>query len=214
MADKKIADLNEATTASDTDIFIVEDNANTKKMTKANLKATLGVTQAESDIDAVETSIGNRTYTEQNVVTNGESITDSIDKLDVDLASHKAESASKNNLGHVKLPENWLTPTLINDWVMISPSTFPVGCRKDAFGRVTLKGLIREGANGSACLILPVGYRPTQGVVTVGVKYLNNDDFSLVRFSVNTNGSISVSFNGSWAGDEYVSLDSISFYVD
>ena len=38
--------------------------------------------------------LGDLTYTEQNIVTNGESITDSIDKLDVDLASHKAESAS------------------------------------------------------------------------------------------------------------------------
>lgn len=75
MADKKIADLTEATTAADTDIFIVEDNANTKKMTWANLKTAI--------IGAFSSILGNRTYTEQNVVTNGESVTSSIDKLDM-----------------------------------------------------------------------------------------------------------------------------------
>lgn len=67
MADVKIAQLLEATTVSDTDLFVVEDSADTKKITKPNLQNTL---------------LGNRTYTEQNVVTNGESLTNSINELD------------------------------------------------------------------------------------------------------------------------------------
>lgn len=42
MADVKIAQLLEATTVSDTDLFVVEDNADTKKITKANLVSFLG----------------------------------------------------------------------------------------------------------------------------------------------------------------------------
>ena len=79
MADVKIQDLLATTTVADNDLFIVEDNADTKKITSANLRNAI---------------VGNRTYTQQNVVTNGESITNSINELDVDLASHKAENAS------------------------------------------------------------------------------------------------------------------------
>lgn len=43
MADVKIQDLLSATTVADTDLFIVEDNADTKKITKANLVETLGI---------------------------------------------------------------------------------------------------------------------------------------------------------------------------
>lgn len=88
MADKKIADLQEATTLSDTDIVIVEDNANTKKITWANLKTAI--------IGAFSSILGNRTYTEQNVVTNGESLTESIDALDVSFEAHKADITPKS----------------------------------------------------------------------------------------------------------------------
>ena len=43
MADVKIQDLLSTTTVADTDLFIVEDNADTKKITKANLVETLGI---------------------------------------------------------------------------------------------------------------------------------------------------------------------------
>ena len=43
MADVKIQDLLSATTVADTDLFVVEDNADTKKITKANLVETLGI---------------------------------------------------------------------------------------------------------------------------------------------------------------------------
>ena len=43
MADIKIQDLLSATTVADTDLFIVEDNADTKKITKANLANAFGI---------------------------------------------------------------------------------------------------------------------------------------------------------------------------
>lgn len=48
--------------------------------------------------NTLDVDIGNRTYTEQNVVTNGQSITASINELDVDLASHKAENTSHTDI--------------------------------------------------------------------------------------------------------------------
>lgn len=43
MADVRIQDLITATVAGDNDLFIVEDNADTKKITKTNLVETLGI---------------------------------------------------------------------------------------------------------------------------------------------------------------------------
>ena len=43
MADVKIQDLLATTTVADNDLFIVEDNADTKKITKSNLVSTLGI---------------------------------------------------------------------------------------------------------------------------------------------------------------------------
>lgn len=43
MADVRIQDLLATTTVADTDLFIVEDNADTKKITKSNLVETLGI---------------------------------------------------------------------------------------------------------------------------------------------------------------------------
>ena len=119
MADKKISDLIEATNASDTDIFIVEDNANTKKITKANLSDTL---------------LGNRTYTEQNVVTNGESLTNSINELDVDLASHKEEDVHQIGGVHgLDIESGTWTPTLSSS---DTPPTYNYVDRIGTFHRV------------------------------------------------------------------------------
>ena len=43
MADIKIASMVEATSITDTDLIVVEDSADTKKITKANFKETMGI---------------------------------------------------------------------------------------------------------------------------------------------------------------------------
>ena len=46
-------------------------------------------------IDGINDAIGTQTYTEQNFVTNGESMTNSLDAIDVGLNSHLADYANK-----------------------------------------------------------------------------------------------------------------------
>ena len=60
MADIKIASMVEATSITDTDLIVVEDSADTKKITKANFKETMGIndkapqatTYTKTEIDA------------------------------------------------------------------------------------------------------------------------------------------------------------------
>ena len=60
MADIKIFNMVEATTITDTDLIVVEDSADTKKITKANFKETLGIndkapqatTYTKTEVDA------------------------------------------------------------------------------------------------------------------------------------------------------------------
>ena len=155
MADKKIADLIEATTISDTDIVVVQDNENTKKMTWANLKTAI--------IGAFSSILGNRTYTEQNVVTNGESITDSIDALDTTVATHLADNVTQGNPHGIDAKANktqmgWLTPTLLNGWS--GPSA---RYRKNEFGMLEFKGSVNGGATavGTPVLSVDAGFTPT-----------------------------------------------------
>ena len=53
MANIKIAQLTNATTISDTDIVLIEDATQTKKMTVANLKELLGINSANSILATV-----------------------------------------------------------------------------------------------------------------------------------------------------------------
>ncbi len=45
MADIKIANLTATTSLTDSDLFVAEDNADTKKITKENLRNTLGINE-------------------------------------------------------------------------------------------------------------------------------------------------------------------------
>lgn len=149
MADKFVHELPETTTISDTDVFVVEDNAVTSKITKANLKTQLGLNDKED-----KTSIGNRTYTEQNVVTNGESVTDSIDELDMEVA----EKANK-------VQEAWNTITFVNGWT----GSYQPRYKKDELGVVHVSGTCSGGTNtvGTTIFSLPSGYRPLDRIYTI-----------------------------------------------
>ncbi|QDP44227.1 hypothetical protein KGG70_gp57 [Streptomyces phage Celia] len=55
----------------------------------------------------------------------------------------------------------WITPTLINSWVVYgSPYTAPA--YRKINGRVFLKGLVKNGSVGFSIFILPVGFRPPE----------------------------------------------------
>ena len=59
-------------------------------------------------LNTVELNIGSRTYTEQNYVTNGETVTASIDALDVGVTSHLADTVYLSN------PPGSLTSPILN----------------------------------------------------------------------------------------------------
>ncbi|OBA08177.1 hypothetical protein A9P44_02220 [Paenibacillus polymyxa] len=90
----------------------------------------------------------------------------------------------------------WLTPTLLNGWVV----SRPVGIMKDSNGFVHIRGLVVNGlTNGGLTLFtLPQGYRPTsiQGPVSYG--YGANGPV-LVQFDIFPDGR--VCFGGGGAKD-------------
>lgn len=55
-----------------------------------------------------------------------------------------------------KNQENWITPTLINGWIGYDANSVPQ-YRKDEFGKVTICGMVKSGAN--IIFVLPNGYR-------------------------------------------------------
>lgn len=61
-----------------------------------------------------------------------------------------------------KIQENWITPTLINNWSLALNGD--VAYYKDNFNIVRLKGYLQPG--NSYCFILPVGYRPFRTINT------------------------------------------------
>lgn len=62
--------------------------------------------------------------------------------------------------------EDFIAPTLLNGWQNYNTSggTWEVaGYVKLPSGLVVLKGLIKNGTDGSVIFTLPAGYRPSQG---------------------------------------------------
>ncbi|MEK5086840.1 phage tail protein [Paenibacillus sp. FSL M8-0228] len=102
----------------------------------------------------------------------------------------------------------WLTPTLLNGWVVWvgSQGTYTPGYYKDSAGVVHLRGWVKDGVKAQATVIfrLPVGYRPSQrSLFTV---YDSSDTGTNLKTSavvVNVDGSVSV---------DAVSGTSVSFY--
>jgi hypothetical protein len=103
------------------------------------------------------------------------------------------------NLLAPKISEAWITPTLLNSFVY---DTVPVSYRKNAIGKVTLRGIAKTGAAGSTVFTLGSGYRPS---VTVIIGGYNGQQ----RIVINTDGTVVASV--------YTTLclfDGIEFYTD
>lgn len=59
-----------------------------------------------------------------------------------------------------KVQEAWITPTLLNGWENLpANSAYPIGYRKDEFGRVHLRGKATGGTR-ALMFVLPATYRP------------------------------------------------------
>lgn len=99
-----------------------------------------------------------------------------------------------------KVQEDWIAPTLTNSWV--ADSGYTVAFRKDAFGRVWLKGTVKNGILNAVLFTLPVGYRPLQNVFFVA-----NSSYALGVGHILTDGSVTL-FSGNAS---QFSIDGISF---
>lgn len=106
-------------------------------------------------------------------------------------------------------------PTFQNSWAFYGSVFVPPRFRKDAFGKVTVSGLVQKltaAASGEVIFTLPAGYRPdTQTIfMTRGSNSSAGEVFT--RIDVWPNGDVVFSNAGgsTWS---YLSLDPIEFYV-
>jgi hypothetical protein len=88
----------------------------------------------------------------------GKLIEESVDQrrdIDVNLTYLNTSKAGKKQ-------ENWITPALLNGWIVNPPLN--VSYYKDEFGIVRFRGGIKSGTttNGTTVIIMPKGYRPKQ----------------------------------------------------
>lgn len=97
----------------------------------------------------------------------------------------------------------FFTPPLLNSWVAYGGGYAVPGYYKDPFGRVHLKGLVKDGtAAASIMFTLPIGYCPSERLL-----FNVQANAALGRVDVYPNGSVELQ-SGSTT---WVSLDGISF---
>jgi len=137
--------------------------------------------------------------------------TDIVDDLTtggsaVPLSAEQGKALQDNKADIVQ--EDWIEPTLLNNWVNYGGAFGNAAYYKDKFNIVHLNGMIKNGITtvGTDFFILPVGYRPLSSlqympVVSAGAfGYLSITSDGSVEFRVGNNG--------------YFSLENISFKAE
>lgn len=97
----------------------------------------------------------------------------------------------------------WTNATYQNGWIDSSASYHGVGYYKDSHGVVHLRGVAKNGTNGTAIFTLPSGYRPGKGMIFPAA---SGSAFGYVDIA--TNGVVAATGSNTW-----FSLDGISFKV-
>jgi hypothetical protein len=88
------------------------------------------------------------------------------DSLPVDVGTVAAAGASslQSRADHTHKythPDSgWLTPTLLNNWVVYDATFSNAAMYRKVGGIVYLRGLLKNGTAGAVMFTLPVGYRP------------------------------------------------------
>ncbi|WP_145323016.1 hypothetical protein [Paenibacillus xylanexedens] len=88
----------------------------------------------------------------------------------------------------------WIAPTLLNGWTNYSTNDYPaVGFRKDAYGNVSIRGLISGGAIAVdvPLFILPVGYRPSKHIMFT-VTCSDGNTPAITLLNIVPNGTVSL----------------------
>jgi len=98
------------------------------------------------------------------------------------------------------------TPTLLNSWVYFGAPYSTPAYYIDPFGRVFLKGLIKNGTLTDAAFQLPAGYRPNEYLINSTVSF---DGVNIVvsRVDVDISGNVIPYFGG----NTWFSLNGVSF---
>lgn len=144
-----------------------------------------------SDVDGLINYVGDlETLTTDEKST----IVGALNEIDSSIKSHLVENVNQGNPHGIdakanKQQENWIKPTLLNDWTEI----YPVEYRKNEFGNVEIKGLVGEGITNDNTTIfqLPEGYRPSSNRRFVSVGYSEND-IQLVILNISTAGNVQI----------------------
>jgi hypothetical protein len=115
--------------------------------------------------------------------------------------------------GGTTAPESWQPLQLINSWARYGGDYGAPLYRKDAAGRVYLRGLIKRagGQVNGPIAVLPPGYRP--GVRLLFETMMGAATDAAGRLDISSGGEI-VWISGPTGDPNYTSLDSISFWAD
>lgn len=105
----------------------------------------------------------------------------------------------------------WISPALQNLWVPYGGQFSPPGYRKDKYGRVHIRGLIKNGTttNGTTLFTLPVGYRPEAGRRGIFPAETGGSG-NQARIDVLPDGTVICQL----ASNGFLSLDNISFRAE
>ena len=124
------------------------------------------------------------------------------------IIGRSSSSLSVNNLSPTVITQNsWTAPTLLNSWANASPSNrTSAGYRKDATGRVFLRGYLGSGTYAYPNYIfqLPSGYRPVKPYV-IGAYSAGGQTL----ITILDDGNVFAT-----GGSGNLSLDGISFSLD
>jgi hypothetical protein len=115
--------------------------------------------------------------------------------------------------GATAAPESWQPLQLINSWSRYGGDYGAPSYRKDAMGRVYLRGLIKRagGPTNGPLAVLPSGCRPAVRLLLEAMTGSTTD--AAGRLDISPSGEIT--WISGLAGDpNYTSLDDISFWTD
>lgn len=107
----------------------------------------------------------------------------------------------------VDTPTPWAAPTLLNSWVTSGGAKPAVGYRRDATGRVWLRGSVKSGTINTI-MTLPVGFRPV-GEQT----FVCRANAGLARVDVTAAGNVDLKAYISSGTNADVALDGCSWEV-
>jgi hypothetical protein len=104
----------------------------------------------------------------------------------------------------------WISVTFTNSWTNFDTTSFnAAGYTIDAYGRVTLRGLIRSGTINSPAFTLQAGYRPPK-MVMFPCATSSNSTSVLGELRIGTDGAVTVVSGG----NGYVSLEGMNFNIN